>query len=351
MDAVKYLLNEEAKEAEEAAKANFSFDFMAHEAIKRQKIRKDTIVLIIGDRGSGKSNYALKLIKAFIKRKRMEDPGYKWNWKKNFPLTRSQAMKMVSEVEFGSFIDYDEGGDIAYSSDTLAAMNKRLVKFMLKSRIKGLLTIICLPDIFTLDKKILNMAHFMIAVPYRYEMACSFAFIYGRTSNPFIQDKFGLENVKRYFASKKVPRAYRIPTLDGKHYVMKRGKKTEIPYPKELFTFFRSLPNFLHFHSFNAVDKNFERRYEENVKSKQLNAQEEEGALVSITKLNKLYEKYKTVLYNLYYKGDYNYSQIERLHLNKFGVRLAQSTTIKKEIESLAAEYEGGNDGGRSGGD
>ena len=77
----------------------FSFTAIAKLVIERQKIDKDTIIITTGDRGAGKSNWLLKLILAFIKEKKRNDPTYKWNWKYNFPLSREQAIENVEKIQ------------------------------------------------------------------------------------------------------------------------------------------------------------------------------------------------------------------------------------------------------------
>ena len=341
MDALDYIIQNN-EELEDKNTEMFSFKWLAKLIIRRQKLDKDTIIVVTGERRMGKSNWLLKLMNAFIKEKRKENPNYKWSFNKNFPLTREEAIDKVEKIPDESFIFYDEGGDIAYSSDTLNAMNKRLVKFMAKSGKKRLLTLIALPDVFMLDKKILNMALFLVAVPYRYRDVCSFAFIYGRNPNPFIQDKFGLEYIKRMFAGRRASTSSRMPTLSGTYSIKRKvdGVDTtiKVPYPRDLFNFMRSLPTFLHYHRFGRVCKVTEDRYIRKVKMRQIFIQDKFG-FVKTSIHRKVCEKYHTLLYNLYYKMDLSYAQIERLHLNEQGKRLTGAVTIKKKIENLTAKW------------
>lgn len=316
-------------------KPQFSFTYLAKKILERQKHDKDTIIVVVGERRNGKSNWGLKLTKEFISQKRLENPEFKWSWKANFPLTRSDAMAKVEDVPRGSFIFYDEGGDFMYRGDTLSYMNKMLIKFMSKTGTKRLLTLIILPDIYILDPKILNMAHFLVAVPYRYENICSFSFIYSRNPNPFVQDKFGLEQIKRRFAGTKIKRSLRMATMSGKISIIKDKKKMLIPYPKELFSFLKGLPTYIHSHRFSAVEKSFEERYIKNVKEKQL-AIKDEVAFVKQSDFNKLYNKYTTLIFNLYTKRQMRYTWIEQLHMNSMGVRLSTASSIRKLIQSVA---------------
>ena len=313
----------------------FSFKWMAEQIIERQNDKKDTIIVVVGERRNGKSNWTLKLIRAFIKLKKEEDPDFKWSWDINYPITRSQAVNNVENIPNGSFNVYDEGGDIAYRGDTMTLMNKKLIKFMMKSGKKCLLTIIVLPDIFVLDPKILNMAIFMVVVPYRYKSICSFAFIYGRNPNPLVRDKFGLERVKRMFQSRKAPRALLRPTMTRTARVRHNLKDINIPYPYELFKFLKSLPTYLHMHTFRAVDKLFEEQYIRNVKDKQLTAHEKEDRYIPQIKYEKLLTKYRTLIHNLYSKGDMKWAQLERFHIDKFGNCLARADAIKRAVNSM----------------
>lgn len=329
------ILATEEKEDMLKPQDNFSFKWMAEQVIKRQKYKKDTIIVVVGERRNGKSNWTLKLIRAFIKLKKEEDKNFKWSWEMNYPITRTQAVNNVEKIQEGSFNVYDEGGDIAYRGDTMTLMNKKLIKFMMKSGKKCLLTVIVLPDIFVLDPKILNMAIFMIVVPYRYKDVCSFAFIYGRNPNPLVRDKFGLERVKRMFQSRKAPRALLRPTMTRTKKIRNKKEEIKIPYPYELFKFLRSLPTFLHMHSFRKVDNIFEDQYIRNVKDNQLLAHEKEDKYIPQIRYDKLNSKYKTLLHNLYTKDDKKWSELERLHIDKFGNCLARADAIKRAVNSM----------------
>ena len=254
----------------------FSFRWLAQKITRRQERGKDTIICVVGERRNGKSNWTLNLIRQYIKIKKNENAGFEWSWNTNFPLTTSKAIESLRNVQKGSFVVNDEGGDVAYRGDTQTARQKKLIKFLLKSGQKELLTIIVLPDVFLLDTKILNMCHLLVAVPYRYEDICAFAFLFGRSTNPFIGDKFGIERIKRIFQSRKVPQKLQIPVMTSKIRVQHEGKQIYIPYPKPLFTFLKNIPTFLTMHSFRPVERRFEEAYIRNVKMKQLNIREDD---------------------------------------------------------------------------
>lgn len=314
----------------------FSFAWLADKVIERQKYGKDTIIVIIGERRNGKSNWMLKLVNHYIKAKRKDNPDFRWSWKDNFPITRSQAVELADKVPEESFIVYDEAGDVAYRGDTMSVMSKNLIKFLNKSGKKRLLTIFVLPDILQLDIKILNMCLMMVIVPYRYRDECAFAFIYGRTNNPLIQDKFGIEQVKRFFASRR-SYMYLRNDLSGSVIGRRVSGDVTIPYPRTLFRYLKSRPNFRLAHRFSKVSEQFERRYIENVKNNQLDAHMEEEVYIKKMKYDKLIHKYQTVIYNLYTRADMSIPQIERLHIDSDGNKLITAPTLQKHINLITA--------------
>lgn len=340
IDATTILLEENNNEGMygEIKKQRFSFKWLARKIIERQENEKDTIITIVGERRNGKSNWGLKLVRQYIFEQRKRNKNFKWSWKTNFPLTRSQALEIVDEIPDCSFMVYDEAGDIMFRGDTITVLNKKLYKFLLKSGKKKLLTIVILPDIFSLDPKILNLSTLLVAVPYRYKNITSFAFLYGRDPNPFLKDKFGLEKLQRIFSSKKGYFSHMLSSDLGTMYIERGGKKIEIKYPKNLFRLLRSLtlPRFLHMHRFSPVEKSFEDRYIRHVKNKQLLAHLEEESYIKLANYKKLEHQYKTLLYNLYVKQGLSYAQIERLHLDpKTKTYLRSRDSISKIINTF----------------
>lgn len=349
IDACELLLKENEALSQQAEKEKFGFKFIAKKIIKRQAQGKDTIIVVVGDRRNGKSNFMLKIILAFIMLKKETDKDFKWKWKKNFPLTRTQAVILAEEVEDKSFISYDEMADIAYRSDTLSTMNKNLIKFMNKSGKKCLLTIMVLPDLYQLDPKILNMAHMLVVVPYRFEDICSFYFIYGRINNPLVTDKFGLERVKRKFQSRRTSQSVLMSSMDGKMIISSGGKKVEVRYPRHLFKFLRSMPNFAHWGHFQPVLKTFEESYIKNVKDNQLMAHEVEETFVNMKKYKKTLGRYEALLYNVYMKGGrtvdgsagkMTYTQLANLHQDSKGHFLIDQALLSRLIQRIRLTYD-----------
>jgi hypothetical protein len=337
LDAISTLLKENLLTTREELKKRFTFEWLAGKIIERQQYFKDTIIIIIGDRGAGKSNWGLKLIRAYIKLRRVGDPKFKWSWKNNFPLTRTQARKMGS-ILVKSFVCHDEGGDQFYTQEGIKRAQRDLVKFMNKDRSKLNLKIIIWPDPYTLDPKVINMAHLLVMVPYRYRNVCSFAFIYGRNPNPLTYDKFGIMKIRKRLDSPTKTSVYmQQPTMDATVKIRHNNRDMEIPYPKQLFKFLRTVPTFMKSHRYGPVDKRFEQAYINNVKDKVFD-NEDEDRYVPIMTYNKLREQYEILLYNLYVRNDMSYAQLERLHISPLdGQHVRSIPGIKRSINSVKA--------------
>jgi hypothetical protein len=338
LDVDSYIQTEKIENEDRAG--SFSFNNLAGHIVKRQRVDKDTIIAVCGDRGQGKSNWMLKIITAYIKLRRMDEPDFKWSWKKNFALTPSEAPKKAAELPSMSFEVMDEGGDIAYRGDANTIKTKNLVKFFNKSREKLHLTIWVIPDIFQINPKILNMCIMLVIVPYRYEDTCASAFYYGRSPNALTQDKFGLQRIKKYLESRKASPAINNGALDGIAKIERGGKKVDIPYPKHLFRFYKSLPGFKYSHWFGAADKSFEDRYKRHVKSKQLMAHDIEEKYVRRIFYEQNKKRYDTVLFNLHEKQGLSYQQIANLHLDENNQVLTSRDNIARRIGGVRARFE-----------
>jgi len=340
LDAIDEILAEENITRSQIGKGKrFTFEWLAGKIIERQKHGKDCIIIIIGDRRTGKSNWGLKLIRAYIKLRRQEDPAFKWSWADNFPLTRTAAMRKASELPPRSFIFLDEGGDQFYTQETMKRAQRELIKFMNKSGSRLHLTIIIWPDPFTLDQKIISMAQFLVIVAYRYQEVCSFAFIYGKSGNPLTYDAFGIMRIRRRLESPTKTRTRsQLPTMDGRIRVIHKKKELVIPYPRNLFKFLRSIPSFVKSHRYGPVDARFEKAYINNVKDKLLENRDDDN-YVNIVVHNKLKNQYETLLYNLYVRNDMSYAQIERLHISPVdGQHLKSLSSIRSSINTIKAQ-------------
>jgi len=341
LDSVAELLTENLMTTKYQLKnQRFTFEWLAEKVIERQKYGKDTIIIIIGDRRAGKSTWGLKLTRAYIKaRKKVEQAkgkDFTWSWEKNFPLTRTQAIKDAT-ANFMSFNFYDEGGDQFYTQETMKRAQRELVKFFNKSGSRLNLTVICWPDIFTLDPKIINMAQLLVIVPYRYRNVCSWAFICGKSANPLSYDRFGIIKIRKKLESPTKGSYWQNSSMDRVFRIKHHNETIEVPYPGQLFKFLRTIPSFQKSHRFGPVDKRFEDTYIKHVKDKQLTSRDEDN-YVPIVVYHKLKTQYETLLYNLFVKQDMSYAQLERLHISPVdGVHLRAIEGIKRSISSIKA--------------
>lgn len=340
LDAVSELIHEKVMSTRTTLqKQRFTFAWLAERVIRRQKYGKDTIIIITGPRRAGKSNWGLKLVRAYIKARRKieKDAGrsFRWAWDKNFPLTREQAVKQASNL-VESFQFFDEAGDQFYTQETMKRAQRKLIKFMNKSGERRNLTLVVWPDLFTLDPKIINMAQLLVIVPYRFRDICSFGFIYGQVANPLTYDKFGIIKLRKKLEAPTKSSFYtKVGSLDGKMQIAHNNEQIIVKYPDKLFKFLRSIPSFQKSHRFRPVDKRFEQAYIKNVKSKQLTARDTDRYVPRNT-YNKLKNRYETVLFNLYTRGDMSYAQLHRLHISPIsGKHLRGLSGIKSSISSI----------------
>ncbi len=337
-NAIDLLLDNDRKSKDRERSKRFTFNWMAQKIIDRQNHTKDTIIIIIGDRRAGKSNWGLKLIRAYIRLRKRMDPTFKWSWRENFPQTRSMSRNTAARL-YRSFIFHDEGGDQFFNQETLKRAQRDLVKFMNKSGARLHLTIVIWPDPFTLDPRVINMAHLLVIVPYRYREVCSFAFIYGRNPNPLTYDKFGIIKIRKKLESPtKTNLNVQLPAMNDKLKIVHGSAAMEIPYPRNLFRFLKSMPTFMKSHRFGKVDARFEESYKKNVKEKEL-VDEEDDNVVPKFMYEKLKDQYGTLLYNLVRRADMSYAQIERLHISPVdGTHLKSTQGIKSLIDSVEAK-------------
>lgn len=336
---INQIIREDYGENEEP-KNNFLFKGLAKAIIRRQQNEKDTIIAVIGERGNGKSNWSLKLIKSFIKLKKEEDKNYSWSWKDNFPLTPSQAPKQIEKIPDYSFAVVDEAADFAFKGDANTLRMKNLIKFFNKSRKKCLLTLWVLPDVYQLSLKILNMCNMVVIVPYRYRQICSAAFILMRSPNALSRDKFGLEKLNRYLESRRSNPLIHSSTLTHTVKIRHKNEFIDVPYPFHLFNYYKSLTGFVHMHWFKRVDKVFEKAYIKNVKEKQLLAHETEERYVRKDYYEKIKKAYETVLFRLHEKQGLSYQQIANLHMDERGEYLVSKEIIARKIIKMRAHEE-----------
>lgn len=318
-------------------KDSMSFKFIAKNIIKRQKYGKDTILIVIGERRVGKSNWVLKLIRAYIHERKEENPNFKWSWKDNFAMTTSKAMEKYETLPERSFLVCDEAVDIVDRSSAVTRYQRQLKKLMAKIGQKKILSIFVIPEIFWLTTSILNMATMLVAVAHRFQYRWGYAFYYSKINNVFVKDKFMLSHIEKMFKSQKglLRRESKYKTR-----VVKMTNETVMEkYPVGLFIDLQKIPTFVAMQRFGHANKAFEQSYIKNVKLLQMKNVEEEYDFVPRLKYTKLLWAYNTLLYNLRMKAGMHFTQLENLHIDKDGNLLAGAGKLSKTISRLDVQF------------
>lgn len=314
-----------------------SFKFVAEKIIERQNYGKDTILIVIGERRVGKSNWMLKLVSAYIKLRRKEDADFKWSWKENFAMTTSKALEKYEALPEKSFLICDEAVDVVDKSSAITRYQRQLKKLMAKIGQKKLLSIFVIPEVFWLTTSIMNMATMLVAITHRYKFHWSYAFYYGKLNNVFIKDKFMLAFIEKLFKSQK-SLLRRESTYTERNVKTSNDTITE-KYPSGLFSDLKKIPTFITMQRFGHTSQNFEMRYIKYVKMKQMKNIEEEYDFVPRLTYTKLLWKYNTLLYNLRMKAGLSYKQLENMHIDKDGNLLAGSGKINTTLNRLDIQF------------
>ena len=316
---------------------HMSFKFIAKNIIKRQQFGKDTILIVIGERRVGKSNWMLKLIRAYIKQKKEEDPNFKWSWNDNFAMTTSKALEKYESLPEQSFLVCDEAVDVADRSSAVTRYQRQLKKLMAKIGQKKILSIFVIPEVFWLTTSIMNMATMLVAVTHRFQFRWSYAFYYGKVGNVFVKDKFMLSYIEKMFKSQKT--VLRRESIYTERDVKLANETITEKYPSGLFADLKKIPTFIAMQRFGHTDPNFERRYIKFVKLKQMKNVEEEYDFVPRIKYSRLLWAYNTLLYNLRMKAGMSFKQLENMHIDKDGNLLAGGGKISTTIGRLDVQF------------
>jgi len=318
-------------------KDHLSFKFLAKKILERQEYGKDAIIVVIGERRVGKSNWMLKLIKAYIQARKEQDKDFKWSWSDNFAMTTSMALEKYEKLPEKSFLVCDEAVDVADKSSAITKYQRQLKKLMAKIGQKRLLSVLIIPEVWWLTTSIMNMGTMLVAIAHRFKFLWSYAFYYAKTGNLFVKDKFMLDYIEKLFkAEKSLLKRESI----FKEKRVKYGNETIIEkYPAGLFRDLRRIPTFVAMHRFGRADKIFEARYIKNVKLRQMKNIEEEYDFVPRIKYSQLLWKYNTLLYNLRMKAGMSYKQLENLHIDKDGNLLAGVSKIQTTLNRLDVQF------------
>lgn len=308
---------------------------IANMAVRRERNDKDMIIVIIGDRGSGKSTLGLKILDSYLTIKKemglIDKISWKHYFKHNYAITTPDAIKKYKNLESGSFLAIDEGGDVAYSGDAMTKLSKELIKLVAKIREKRIFTVICLPYKEMLSKKLLKMTHNLIVVPYRYEKLWAYAFVYSKSNNVFLEgDGYGIDRVKKMLES-----GMKYDYNMDRRKVIYRGEEISELYPKFVFRKLARIPSFKMMFRFKDVNPQLRAMYLKYVKNKLISGQAN-FELVPKSKFDQLNWKYETLIWNLYMKGGLKKAQIERAHYDKFGNKLSGTHQINQILDRMS---------------
>jgi ABC-type dipeptide/oligopeptide/nickel transport system ATPase component len=101
----------------------------------------DTLFVIVGDEGSGKSNLMLHILEEYNKEADIRDVAF----------NKEEFVRVLKNMKrFGNPV-FDEAGDGMYSRDAMVGLNKLLIKTYMAIRGYNLFTILVLPNFFDLD--------------------------------------------------------------------------------------------------------------------------------------------------------------------------------------------------------
>ena len=127
---------------------------------KKIKARVDSqnqvVAVIFGGTGSGKSTFALNLIKAIDKGFKLDDV-YIYGPK---DLARKIRDEIPQNINW-----YDEGSVTLNSLETTSRKGKRFSQFFDTQRFDGWISLICIPDGAEIQKRILKHVDFLIQCP------------------------------------------------------------------------------------------------------------------------------------------------------------------------------------------
>lgn len=112
---------------------------------------KDAVIVVTGQRGTGKSTFAL--VSAMI----LKTMGLTFDFKHVFVGTANLklAMQMILNEERSVFV-FDEIIEMAYSRDAMTLLNRRFVKILTQTRKLHNIYFLCLPRLRSLDPGMRN---------------------------------------------------------------------------------------------------------------------------------------------------------------------------------------------------
>lgn len=181
---------------------------------RRGAIDKDSVILLSGERGEGKSNLAV--VSGMLLRL--------YNFKFDFSHISygneglDDIVEKITSTRKGVFV-FDEGIDVANSRSFMSKVNNIITTNLTKSRKKNHIYFWNIPDISDLDSRIKNrIANFWIHVIKRTnnqnrDSDYSTSALLRKDRNPFISDKWGFDDAIKRFKNKPIHSAEQLERM------------------------------------------------------------------------------------------------------------------------------------------
>jgi len=158
---------------------------------------KDAVICVCGERGMGKSSFAV--LTALCLRKY----GMKFDFGNLFygPDCLEDAINRIVSTRKSVFI-FDEMIDFAYSRDAMSSLNKNIAKLLTKSRKLNHIFFFCIPRFRNLDTTIRNdVVHYWIEVYWKSEAGrhhdrFALAGFFRKDRNPLAEDPWGISGMR-----------------------------------------------------------------------------------------------------------------------------------------------------------
>lgn len=164
---------------------------------ERTDNNKDAVVAVCGERGMGKSSFAI--VSGMI----LHHLGLNFDFDNIYYGTRdiNKAIGKITSSQKTVFV-FDEMIDFGYSRDAMSRLNKTIAKILTKSRKLNNIYFFCIPRFRNLDSTIRNdVVHYWIDVFWKSqnkEQKSRFAMaaLFRKDRNPVAVDPWGVDDIK-----------------------------------------------------------------------------------------------------------------------------------------------------------
>lgn len=172
------------------------YEFLEGLALRTQE-NKDAVVCVSGERGLGKTAFAL--VSSIVLRKMK----VKFDFSNVFygAGNTRQAIRKVINSEGTAFV-FDEMIDVAYSRDAMTSMNKNIAKILTKARKLNNIYFFCIPRFKNLDSTLRNdVVHYWAEMLYQSKNTVrskrhATAALFRKDRNPVAEDPWGMSATK-----------------------------------------------------------------------------------------------------------------------------------------------------------